>query len=598
MLNLLVKYAQDNDLAAEPGFRPKDVRWAITCDDGGRFLNVNELGDTNQKRNSGRTFRMCPNLSQPEIKRGGKGCRHFLVDNAEVVALYGDNADDPKVLEKHAYFVDLLRQASAALPELGVIAAMLDDPHALDQIRQALTEGRARPTENVTFVVMDRDPMFLVEDDRWHGWWRAFRKILARKTDAKKKSSKSKPAADRLTPCLASGELIRPTLTHPKVSGLSDVSGLSMGDALVSFKQDSFRSYGLTQSENAAVSEEMAAAYRAALNHLVKHHGRRLAGAKVVHWYTGEKEVRPEDDPFAMLDNPLAFMDEEEEREDAEREAQHRAKQLLESIRTGKRADLLDYRYYALTLSGASGRVMVRDWMEGRFEDLVSNIDAWFENLAIVRRDGMALAAPPKLMAVLGGTVRDLKDLPPPFVGKMWRVAVRREPIPQHAVAQALTRAKIDVVQDQPANHARMGLMKAYHLRKGDRFMEPYLNENHPDPAYHCGRLMAVLADLQYAALGDVGAGIVQRYYPAASSTPALVLGRLTRTSQFHLNKLEGGLARWYEDRIADIWARIKDDHLPTTLRLDQQSLFAMGYYQQKAAPKGKKNNAKEDSND
>ena len=115
--------------------------------------------------------------------------------------------------------------------------------------------------------------------------------------------------------------------------------------------------------------------------------------------------------------------------------------------------------------------------------------------------------------------------------------------------------------------------------------MNKYLNEDHPSKAYQCGRLMAVLANLQYAALGDVGAGVVQRYYAAASATPALVLGRLTRLSQFHLGKLgkeKKGLAITIDRQIADIWVKIKDD-LPRTLSLDDQSLFAMGFYQQKA---------------
>ena len=120
--------------------------------------------------------------------------------------------------------------------------------------------------------------------------------------------------------------------------------------------------------------------------------------------------------------------------------------------------------------------------------------------------------------------------------------------------------------------------------------MTAYLNEEHPHPAYQCGRLMAVLADLQRAALGDVGAGIVQRYYSAASSTPALVLGRLTRTSQFHLSKLDAGLAYWFNGRIADIWARIENS-LPATLTLEEQSLFALGYYQQIAANRNKTGN-------
>lgn len=119
--------------------------------------------------------------------------------------------------------------------------------------------------------------------------------------------------------------------------------------------------------------------------------------------------------------------------------------------------------------------------------------------------------------------------------------------------------------------------------------MLPYLNEEHPNPAYHCGRLMAVYADLQRTALGDVGASVVQHYYAAASATPALIFGRLSRGSQFHLNKLEKGLAFWYERRLAAIWARI-ENALPATLTLEEQSLFALGYYQQKAAPRKNQN--------
>ena len=118
--------------------------------------------------------------------------------------------------------------------------------------------------------------------------------------------------------------------------------------------------------------------------------------------------------------------------------------------------------------------------------------------------------------------------------------------------------------------------------------LKAYLNEDHPHPAYHCGRIMAVLAGLQRKAIGDVGAGVVQRYYAAASSTPALVLGRLARTSQFHINKLEPGLAYWYESKLAGIWGRIKDA-VPTTLSLEEQSLFALGYYQQMADMRTKK---------
>jgi CRISPR-associated protein Csd1 len=160
-------------------------------------------------------------------------------------------------------------------------------------------------------------------------------------------------------------------------------------------------------------------------------------------------------------------------------------------------------------------------------------------------------------------------------------------------VSRALARARVDTVENRAPNQTRFGLVKAFLIREGDTNVKPYLNEGHPSPAYHCGRLMAVYARLQYAALGDVGAGVVQRFYAAASATPSLVLGRLARLSQFHLNKLEPGLARSFETKIANIWSRI-GDRPPGALKLEEQSLFALGYYQQLAADRAEKAAASE----
>lgn len=115
--------------------------------------------------------------------------------------------------------------------------------------------------------------------------------------------------------------------------------------------------------------------------------------------------------------------------------------------------------------------------------------------------------------------------------------------------------------------------------------MSAFLNEEHPEPAYHCGRLLALYSGLQGLALPNVDAGVIQRFYAAASTTPALVLGRIARTSQFHLSTVRAdrpALATWYERRIASVWAAIAD-RLPAVLTLEQQGLFALGYYHQLA---------------
>ena len=114
--------------------------------------------------------------------------------------------------------------------------------------------------------------------------------------------------------------------------------------------------------------------------------------------------------------------------------------------------------------------------------------------------------------------------------------------------------------------------------------MSNELNEHESNPAYLCGRVMAILARIQNLALPGVGAGIVQRYYAAASATPALVLGRLIRNAQIgHLPKIENeGLRRWFERRLADVWSQMKSPP-PRVLSLEDQTLFAMGYYHQMA---------------
>jgi len=594
MLELLISYARDHiPVPPEPGFSAKDVRWAIDCDVEGNFLDVIELGDTSQRKNRGQRFPKCPNLSLGEMKAGGVTKSHFLIETVEVIALSPKVSEDEKLLAKHKYFVFLLNEAASAMPELRLLAEKIFKPHVLDGVRQRLSSQKAKRTDKVTFRIGDAFP---VNSNDWYNWWRNFRRNLigGKSTNAMR--------------CFASGELVDPARTNPKIHGLADVGGLSMGDVLIGFKQDSFCSYGLEQSLNAAVSDDMAATYCAALEELIRETGQRLAGTKIVHWFKFKgKEVSREDDPLYWL---------EEGQVQEELNAQQRARELLKAIQNGERPDLGNNYYYALALSGASGRVMVRDWMEGQFRTLVENINAWFNDLEIVNFSGDKLANSPKLERVVTCLLQPrkpnqdyanwIKPVGPERIS-LWQSAVKQTMVSHSVLARlALLNIKfylsglleeITSIKNHPQFpetisllHARMGLMKAYHLRKtrikggismGDD-MKPYLNENHPHPAYHCGRLMAVLSELQRAALGDVGAGIVQRYYAAASSTPALVLGRLTRTSQVHLNKLQPGLANWFENIITGIWGHIKDT-VPPTLTLEEQTLFALGYYQQMA---------------
>lgn len=255
---------------------------------------------------------------------------------------------------------------------------------------------------------------------------------------------------------------------------------------------------------------------------------------------------------------------------------------------------------------------MVRDWMDGRFEDLVENIYQWFSDLQIVHLYGSRSAKDPgierlatSLLLPKGREQKYLDWTRPiqPQARQLWRASLQKKaPIPYSALAKIVSlnsrfiqtgkhEDALDPKARDRANlisliHARMALLKVYHIRKngGTCAMTPYLNENHPSIAYQCGRLMAILRRIQWVALGDVGANVIQRFYGAASSTPAMVFPRLITLSNHHIAKISAkyGPRRGtgYTNRVADIYGKLKDA-MPKTLNLEEQSLFALGYYQQ-----------------
>ncbi len=628
MLRELYEYA-DKYLHAEPGFIPKVARWALSFSEQGRYLGVVSLKTSDDRDAKGREFSKCPYLSQPEMKAGGEPKAHPLLDTADRLVMLGVEDSNAEARQRFEFHLQMLRSVSARVPALGLLAATLGDPETRACIQADLAADEAKPKESVTLQIGRGFP---VEWEETLAWWREYRRTI-----------KAAPEGEEMM-CFLSGTPVVPVMTNDiKIKGLGAVGGQpAFGDVLVGFDKSAFESYGLRQARNAACSEEAAAAYCSGLNDLIARHSYRLAGALVTHWFKGR--VPDEDDPVLLL---------EEGRDDTEEvDAQRYARELLEAVETGRRPDLSGNYYYALTLSGNSGRVIVRDWMEGRFENLLHNVSAWFDDLEIIAFNGKASAKPPTIervvtsllpprrpgqkfgdwvkpvgperMALWHAAISGAPRLPRQGQGKAAhgregshispasRTTGRRTPLGYGIMSRlvVLDRAfrlsgKFEEVTETHNHpefaatislvHTRMALLKAYHLRKarqkgGDGMsdLQPYLNEVHPSPAYQCGRLLAVLAALQRSALGDVGAGVVQRYYAAASTTPALVLGRLTRTAQFHLNKLEGGLPYWYEEKLAEIWSRL-GDQIPRTLDLEKQSLFALGYYQQLADMRTKK---------
>ncbi len=560
MLQQVIDYAQKEIGVSEPGFTTRNVRWRIELADDGRFLGALPQGQDG----AGVRRRGCPDT--PGMNSGGKA--HFLVEAAQNALLLPTKGEPIKdsVKARFQAFQALVKQANEELdlPQLSGLASFLGSEAHREEACATLIQDKAKPTDWVEFRVSGWP---LLEQTAAIDWWR--RRFTSEKQPVGKRPSK-------LMVCVLSGEETAPELTHPKIAGLP--GGLSAGDAFSSFDKNAFGSFGLEKSANAAMSAQIANAYTAGINELIKQRSVLLAGSRVLYWFKETGAVSEADDPWAWMEGTSSETQ-------IELSALAQARNLLKAIETGARPDLAANQYHALTLSGASGRVMVRAFMEGSFPELVSMVAQWFDDLRVVANDGLGESRTPKLFALAASLVFEPKNLTPGVAIALWHCGLRGAPVPGTLLAAALARFRADLIADNPFNTARMGLIKAYFLRRhqGVIPMEPYLNEQHPEPAYQCGRLIAVLAALQKAAIPEVNAGLVQRYYTAVSQTPALVLGRLIANSQNHLAKLDAGLAYWFEQRIAAIASSL-GDRLPKTLTQEQQGLFALGYYQQIAA--------------
>ena len=106
------------------------------------------------------------------------------------------------------------------------------------------------------------------------------------------------------------------------------------------------------------------------------------------------------------------------------------------------------------------------------------------------------------------------------------------------------------------------------------------LDTERRETAYLLGRLFSVLEKAQLDALGKVNSTIKDRFFSAASATPASVFPRLLRLSQHHIEKAEHGYIS--DRRIADIMEHV--NVFPPHMNLQDQGLFAIAYYQQKNA--------------
>lgn len=378
-------------------------------------------------------------------------------------------------------------------------------------------------------------------------------------------------------------------LHEPRIKGVTGAQ--SAGTLLVSFNEPAFCSYSKEQSFNAPVSAESAFKYANLLNLLLadKKHRVQLGDTTLVFWAERPNNL---ESCFSDLLGDDRLSGERAPGEDRARLDAVRL--LLSQLRAGtctaETEDENGAAFFILGLSPNNSRLAVRFWLETNVAEMKKRLGQHLRDCEIVA-DNRSYESPSIRQVVdsTGRAVRqngrfrkfDTETVSPLLAGAIARAVLMGAAYPQALLATLLTRIRADGELPRTRVSAiKACLARNSRLRGNPLEVSVALDLTRTDAAYNCGRLFAVLEKLQDSATPGLNATIRDRYFSAASSTPASVFPRLLKLGSYHAAKLEHGSRIYYDKLLGSVVANLSS--FPRHLTVEDQGLFVVGYFHQR----------------
>lgn len=551
-------YQRSGEEVAPLGLEYKQIGFIIVLDKDGHFLRFE---DRRLDKKSAQQF-----LVMKSVGRSSAPVSNYLYDNSQYVFGYSDKGDLDSMRKYFDTFKSKVAEIYGMYSENKAIQAVYafyqQEPSAMVEAMQqdALWDDIAKNL-NKKYSTFS----FLIDGDT---------EIVASKRDLMNLATPEDTVEGKL--CLVTGK-------HSKtveVTTATMIPGSQATAKLVAFQVNSgYDSYGKTKGNNAPISEDAEFAYTTALNHMLRpdSHNKFMVGNRTfLFWASSASQAakESEDSLFALLGRPETDDDDPNRRIELVRST-------FMAIYNGKlRADK-DDTFYILGLAPNSARIAVVYWNEMPLRDFAGVISRHFEDMEMVdiRKEKKPYVG---LHSILGGVTLGGKssDAIPNMPDSVVKSIFQGLPYPISLFQACIRRVRAE----QSINVVRAAIMKAYLNRLNDnnhKNIERMLDKENNNQGYLCGRLFAVLENLQYAA--NKQDSIRSSYMNAASSTPAAVFSTILKLSNSHYGKLSKenkGLAVFFDNQKKEIMAMIQD--FPTTLDLGDQGRFFLGYYHQK----------------
>lgn len=556
------------------GFSRENISYAIVLSPDGAVVDVQDIRDT-----SGRMPRPSRRVVPRPVKRTGQPLPNFLWDKTAFALGVKRDAGTKEpvcVVGEHAAFKQFHRRLLATCEVEDALAFLrfLDRWRAEDFM--SLRYAADMLDANIVFRVDGAALEFLHER---HSLMDIWLNHLAEKEGAKGL-------------CLVTGERAAIARLHPSVKGVAGAQ--SSGASMVSFDKDAFKSFGKERGANAPVSERAAFAYTASLNALLERDsGRRIqiGDATTVFWAEAagdDTRATAAEDLFSLIAAPPT---------DAEETAKVADK--LKEIAKGRPLARVDpeldenTRFCVLGLAPNAARVSIRFWHQNTIGEIARCMADHWRDLHIEPAPGRI---PPAAWRLLRETAAQGKtqNIPPTLGGALMQAILRGERYPRSLLAAVIGRVRAD----GRVAPLRVAMLKAWvrraeRLASADEEMEDCLvslKETSDNIAYNLGRLFAAYAYAEKS-LAERNATIRDKYAGAASATPRRVFPILMHGYEHNragLSKSDGrkrGAGVRADQAVAQIIECLPGDKsLPTSLPLEDQARFFVGFYHQERA--------------
>ena len=562
ILHALTQYYQrkaKNDGGVAPeGFENKEIPFIIVIDKQGKFIQLEDTRELKNKKKVARIFLVPKGLGRSGSK--SYEVSNLLWDHHGYVLAYAGEKGQEQADKQHASFTAKVNELKQVLPDdagVAAVAAFLASSAEKSKVMQAAnwTECAKVKGCNLSFRLVDEAVDLVCQS----------KAVQAYVSQANQAQSDNVPRGI----CLVTGKPAPIARLHNAVKGVN-----AKPAPFTSVNLSAFESYGKEQGFIFPVGEQAMFEYTTALNTLLAGENRfRIGDVTAICW---SAKPTPLEEHLASLingggkDNPDAHID--------------AVKSLYKSLYNGKYTEPDGKeKFYLLGLSPNSARIVVRFWYETTVAALSESIAAWYDDLQMVRGENSPYPEYIPLPRLLGNLVLDgkMENLPSDLIAQVTDAALNNRVLPVSLLQAALRRNKAE----QKITYGRASLLKAYINRairagrlKNMKELTMSLDRNRQDIGYVLGRLFAVLEKTQTEANPGLNATIADRYFGSASSTPIAVFGTLMRLLPHHLNKLE------FEGRAVQLQWEIRQilEHcqkFPNHLNLEQQGLFAIGYY-------------------